>query len=164
MKKTLITFSMLFTFGLFAQSTELPQEVVIKTLLDQTHTATLTIEKDTFIPNIMGYGCALAAINVSKNVFYFSRVRRTLYSDFGVKEEALTIHNPNGRFCTGWVTPKKLFGPEYILGKQVELEVRTVREIVETEDFNGNTYTKIREVVSTELFGEKLSAVGELFL
>jgi hypothetical protein len=164
MKNTLITFCMLLSFGLFAQSTEVPQEVVIKTLLDQTHTATLTIEKDTFIPNIMGYGCPVAAINVDRFFFYFSRVRRTLYSDFGVKEEALTIHNPSGRFCTGWASAGKIFGPEYVFGKQVQLEVRTVREIVETEDFNGNTYTKIKEVVSTELFGEKLSAIGELFL
>lgn len=137
---------------------------VIKTLLDETHTATLRVNENTFIPNIQGYACAVPAINVDRWIMRNSRIRRSSYADFMVNFAALTIHNPNMQFCSGWVTAQQLFGEEFKIGAQFELEIHTLRQIVETEDWNGNPITKVIETVSTELNGRKMSAFGELLL
>ena len=155
------------TAMLFAGSTRAQDEnqvEVVRVLLDETNTYTLEIEADTFIPNIQGYACPVPAINIPRYFMYNARLRPTRNLDFGVKEEALSIKNPNMRFCRGMPTAQTVFGEAFKIGKNLPLKLRFLREIVEFVDHEGKTQTMLRESVTTHFLGQDLVSHGEVLL
>jgi len=102
--------------------------------------ASMQIEADTFIPNIMGYACQMPAINFPLSsssglgfVNYYLKLSHGSYYDYGVKPGhiGLRIHNPNYRFCAGFRGVKEIFGDQYEVGKKILMDVLILRKLVE---------------------------------
>jgi hypothetical protein len=138
-------------------------EELLEVLLDKTHTTILRVEKDTFIPNIMGYACPVPAINLSRHNVWNRALRHNQYASFGVKSFALQIKDPNMRFCD-WPSAASVFGEEFKAGAEVKLEIRTIRELIKLIDHAGVERTILRETISSSLNNKELFSKAQVDL
>ncbi len=138
-----------------AQSFNFANEEVLEVLLDTSHSTVLKIEKDTFIPNIMGYACPVPAINLNRHNVWERALRHNQFAGFGVKSFALQIKDPNMRFCD-WPVSTEVFGEDFIVGAEVKLEIRTLRELIKFTDHAGMERTILRETISSSLNNKEL--------
>ena len=155
MKKIIAAVIMTITVSGFA----LEGETVIKTIQDSSSTRIIKIEENTFIPNIAGYACPVPAINVKKFIFYSAGLKHNRFRNFGVNEYALEVKDPDMRFCN-LPTPVEVFGEEFVVGKIIEVQVRTLLEIIELH--SGGQILK--ETVSTDFLGEELESIAKIRL
>lgn len=138
-----------------AQRFDSSNEVVLEVLLDTSQSTVLKIEKDTFIPNIMGYACPVPAINLNRHNVWERALRHNKFAGFGVRSFALQIKDPNMRFCD-WPIATEVFGENFIVGAEVKLEIRTLRELVKFTDHTGAERVILRETISSSLNNKEL--------
>jgi hypothetical protein len=163
MKITLITlFTLLSLNTAYAQVFDVDSEVV-EVLLEGTKEVTLEVNKDTFIPNVQGYACAVPAINLEP---YHTRGRALNHNSrrgFMVKTFALVVGNPNMQFC-GWSSATEVFGSEFVVGAKITLSITTKREIVHNTRNDGRVQKVLVETISSELNGIELISVARVSL
>lgn len=125
---------------------------VVSTIFERSQSTKLVIEEETFIPNILGYACPVPAINLKKYHVWSMALSHGRFGNFGVKEFALRVKNPNMRFCN-WPVATGVFGPDFIVGAEMSLDILVKRDIIKVDNHDG-TFTKyLREDISSELNG-----------
>ncbi len=164
MKMLLIPILFLLSLNVFAQFGGFDPEdfEVEKVLFERVTKQRLKILEDTFIPNIQGYACPVPAINLNY-IPWDVRLKHNPAINFAVTTIGLHIKNPNMQFCN-WPDPKEIFGEEFEIGNELELELLVKRERGILDSKWSDSKEVVVETVSTVLLGRELISVAILDL
>ncbi len=150
----------LLLFALFTTTT-FAQDVRVIQILKKTQTSLpITLEEDSFEPNILGYACPWPGLRVPLVFDLYAKLNHGRY--FSKNVLAIKEGELQRRFC-GRPTPLDVFGEEFIIGKEVQLPLTVELALVEVE-WDGKKETVLRETISTILFGKEIESIANVEL
>lgn len=132
---------------------------VVRVLKDVTRDHILTIKGNTYIANIQGYSCAWPGIR-----------DEALFSNFAELKHGKHVFNRNAlgikyddleqQFCDR-PSAQEVFGPDFLIGEMFRLNIRVLKEVVETPSTIPSSRQRyIRETISTRFLNRNLESVA----
>lgn len=132
------------------------EETVIKVMRKTTHTLHLTIEEDSFEPNILGYACPWPGLRAPFVFEYWAKLKHG--GGFGKDVMAIKESDLDHQFCH-WPSAEDVFGKEFVVGKELKMSV-----VVELVLVKIGKDKLLKEIISSHLFGRNLESVAYLNL
>lgn len=142
------------------------KDTVLKTLKKEKSQITLYVNNETFVFNIKGYGCQWPGLKILD-----IELRQDLNHrrNFGSDESyvAVGIKNPDHQFCHGISTAQKVFGPEFVPGAELPMQiVKTLQLIQRTSDESHlpKKQKLLRETITLTVNKREVETVAEITL